>query len=230
MKSSDFQLTEKEQKIFELAKFFGQKMLESYEDCRSWIPTSNDPRLGKNWQIFSDIYDLTELFDYDYHDYINGVFNNYEKMGDFKIEHPKQLLSAWSVKKFANYVNNFLRHIERVDNQKAQVEGVINGIAFMYRYVNRNNGIGLSDFFSKNSTDVLPQAVIFITSGFVALNIVSVLRPFWTMLSCLAKDEIEEYFGSIEEIENIRDLTLMNKSLMDVIKNYIEEKELVIGG
>jgi len=230
MKVSKFLKTKRDKEIYNLCEKC-KKILRAKKDYRTFLPTTKDPTLHKNWKFFSDLYDLLNELDIDADAYLEAVFHRTydEQISDRKI-YPSMLATEWALLKYISLSEKKKEAIVKTPNK---FELKLEAIAMSKKTVDKKlkdwgykNGT-LRDFFTHiDEGEIFPHSLYLVNSGVVSKVVASCSKSFWEMLN-KQDDDVKEEFIDINELSRIRLAIASDEKLISALKETFSQEEII---
>lgn len=167
--SADFQIWE----IYKAYEQFARKL----NDFRKYLPTKIDPRDGKNWKYFKQIYDnFSSITSFDPYIFIEAQFRNIEKG---KMLYPAQLKTKTAIKKYEEH-----KAALKIVDVNSNTEKIISNLASTFKFLKKwwkKNKLLMDDynsFFTCKDGELLSEGMHICLQGMISKYFMSVSKHF----------------------------------------------------
>lgn len=171
-----FNFTTEEYKVWEIYKAY-ELTVKRRGDYRKYLPTSSDPRTGKNWKYFKEVFNNFEKDStFEPYIFIEAQFRNVPKN---KTIYPAQLKTKIAIKKYQEH-----RAAIKVIDVDANTKRIINNLAATFKFLKKwwkQKELSIDsyrEFFTKDQDEMLSTGMYFCLQGMISKYFMAVSKHF----------------------------------------------------
>ncbi len=175
-----------EYKIWEIYKAY-ESQIRSRGDYRKYLPTQTDPRNGKNWIYFKQVYDFfIKDTTFDPYIFIEAQFRNIQKE---KSLFPAQLKTKTAIQKYYTHRDS-LKVKDFGNNSVIIMENMAATFKFLKKWWKRHNlsKDSYREFFTKGNEEIMSEGMLFCLQGMISKYFMAVSKHFLKEYELLDSD------------------------------------------
>ena len=146
-------------------------------DYRKYLPTKTDPREGKNWKYFEQVYqNFAKEPTFDPYIFIEAQFRNVQKD---KTVYPAQLKTKVAIEKYREHRDAIKIHDEGSET-KRMIENMAATFKFMKRWWKQHNlpMDSYSELFNNSGSEMMSEGMLFCLQGMISKYFMAVSKHF----------------------------------------------------
>lgn len=210
-----FRFTVREKEIYELAQVY-QQFNRKRGDFRKYLPVKSDPREGKNWKYFEQLYSIFENDStFDAYIFMEAQYRNLEKD---KVLYPAQLKTKTAISRYSEHRQN-----KKMIDVTSETEKMLVNIANTYKFIKkwwRRKELQPGDyesFFAVKDGEIISEGLSYCLQGMISKYFMATSKTFNKYYKQLDPDVKWEVMPP-EELKSYRMALKLNEDAWEFAK------------